>query len=89
MVKGINKQIFEVKTPWSSYFEKVILFVKDDKALTPKPILKQEADCLIAAFFEPPQPKSQFSFKAIFKIVFLSLIPFAAAGITAFLLIAK
>lgn len=31
MLKGINKQIIEIKCPESEYFEKILLFVKPDK----------------------------------------------------------
>lgn len=35
MLKGINKQIIEIKCPDSEHFEKILLFIKNDKGYVP------------------------------------------------------
>lgn len=43
MIKGINKQIIEVKCTNNEYFEKILLFVKGEKADLPNEILNNQA----------------------------------------------
>lgn len=43
MIKGINKQIIELKCT-DEYFDKVLLFVRADRAGTPESVLKKSAD---------------------------------------------
>ncbi len=46
MIKGISKQIIEVKCMNDEYFEKILLFVKAEKADSSIPVLKaRAADC--------------------------------------------
>lgn len=35
MLKGINKQIIEIKCPESEHFEKILLFIKSDNGYIP------------------------------------------------------
>ena len=35
MLKGINKQIIEIKCPESEHFEKILLFVKSENGYVP------------------------------------------------------
>lgn len=44
MIKGINKQIIEIKCTNDEYFDKVLLFVRADRAGTPQGILQKGAD---------------------------------------------
>jgi hypothetical protein len=44
MIKGINKQIIEIKCVNDEYFDKVLLFVRSDKSGVPSGILRKEAD---------------------------------------------
>lgn len=47
MVKGITKRIIEVNNTRSEYFEKVILFVKEDKLTFPQKFIEAQAkDCI-------------------------------------------
>ena len=46
MIKGINKQIIEIKCTNDEYFDKVLLFVRADKADTPQGLLKKNAETL-------------------------------------------
>lgn len=43
MIKGITKQIIEIKCNDSEYFDKILLFVSSDKYDIPREILKKQA----------------------------------------------
>ncbi|MFT3952220.1 MAG: hypothetical protein QM689_09825 [Oscillospiraceae bacterium] len=42
MLKGINKQIIEIKCPKSEQFEKIMLFLKDDVDKSTIPLMSGE-----------------------------------------------
>ncbi|MDE7365570.1 MAG: hypothetical protein K2N27_11975 [Ruminococcus sp.] len=44
MVKGVNKQIIEVKNPDSIYFEKVVFYLKSGVSILPDEISNREID---------------------------------------------
>lgn len=44
MVKGVNKQIIEVKNPDSIYFEKVVFYLKSGVNILPDEISSREID---------------------------------------------
>lgn len=44
MVKGVNKQIIEVKNPDSIYFEKVVFYLKSGVNVLPDEISSREID---------------------------------------------
>lgn len=44
MVKGVNKQIIEVKNPDSVYFEKVVFYLKSGVNILPDEISSREID---------------------------------------------
>jgi hypothetical protein len=46
MIKGINKQIIEIRCTNDEYFDKVLLFVRADKAGMPYNVLQKGADNL-------------------------------------------
>lgn len=43
MLKGINKQIIEIKCTKSEYFDKILLFVNSEKSAVPQEILRKNA----------------------------------------------
>ena len=43
MLKGINKQINEIKCTDNEYFDKILLFVNSDKSHLPPEILRKNA----------------------------------------------
>lgn len=43
MIKGINKQIIEIKCTDDEYFDKVLLFVRADRSGTPDGALRKNA----------------------------------------------
>ncbi|MCD8095410.1 MAG: hypothetical protein LUE12_04705 [Ruminococcus sp.] len=44
MIKGINKQIIEIRCTNDEYFERILLFVRADKADMPYGVLKKGAE---------------------------------------------
>ncbi len=50
MLRGINKQIIEIKCTNNEYFEKILLFVRGDKADSPCEILQGQAASYCSAF---------------------------------------
>lgn len=68
MVRGINKQIIEIKCPNNECFEKILLFVKAESTNVPREVInhqsKQYYDSVMASFGRLPvyrQPR----FKAL------------------------
>ena len=50
MLRGINKQIIEIKCTNNEYFEKILLFVKGEKSDSPSEILHGQAMNCCSAF---------------------------------------
>ncbi len=48
MIKGVNKQVLEVTSPQSPYFERIIFFVRPEHQSAGEGILKSEAERLAA-----------------------------------------
>lgn len=65
MVRGVNKKVVEVVEVEHEYFEKVILFLKDDKQEREEKQLRQEAGRYISGLHFRPSPgvKRSFSWK--------------------------
>lgn len=47
MIKGINKQIIEIKCTNNEHFEKILLFVKGNSCSVPKDILTSYGESLV------------------------------------------
>ena len=62
MIKGVNKQIFEVSETGSGYFEKVLLVVSRDGSRVNPSILSREAERVVSAF---ELPKSRMKKKRL------------------------
>lgn len=50
MIKGINKQIIEIKCPKNEQFEKILLFVNADKAGSSGVETDEKAKCIAKSF---------------------------------------
>lgn len=50
MLRGINKQIIEIKCTNDEYFEKILLFVKAEKSDSPSTVLQNQAANYCSAF---------------------------------------
>lgn len=53
MVKGINKRIIEIRNTDNLYFEKAILFVKNEKSNCNHDVLKDQANIFLEQFSKP------------------------------------
>lgn len=59
MLKGINKQIIEIKCTEDEFFEKALLFVRADKTELPYDILSEKAmQCCAEYIPQKVKPKS-------------------------------
>lgn len=47
MIRGVNRKIIEVKDTGSSYFERILLFVKNEQGNMAPQVLDREADRLV------------------------------------------
>ncbi len=61
MIKGVNRQILEVTSPESPYFEKIIFFVRPEGAPRDEKQLYAEAEKFSKTAQRPP--KTRYSFK--------------------------
>jgi hypothetical protein len=88
MIKGINKQIIEIKCTNDEYFDKVLLFVRADKAGMPHGVLQKGADNLcgrmIPAFGSPKNTAKRNALK-----IFVLLAALAAAAALMIILICQ
>lgn len=83
MLKGINKQVVEINRPDSSYFEKVIFFVRPEYASLSEEKLRSKADMYISDSEKPPrmkQRKKRFSALITFMKFFSASVAGAVAG---------
>ncbi len=44
MLRGVNKKIIEINDVDGGYFEKVLLFVRDERRSEPDPVLESQAE---------------------------------------------
>lgn len=72
MLRGINKQIIEIKCPNNECFEKILLFVKSENGNLPTEILHQKSkqyyDSVMSSFGQIPIYK-QRKFQAVLFVV--------------------
>lgn len=88
MIRGINKQIIEIKCTNNEYFEKILLFVKGEKSDSPSLILHEQALSYCAPFTSANKRKKRGRInKAALTIVLLCLLGLAAGIMTAALLL--
>lgn len=71
MVKGIHKQIIEIKCTNSEYFEKILLIVRSDQALPYNKILSAEAASLLEQLPPIRHEKSRLRGGGIFSRLYL------------------
>ena len=80
MVKGVNRQIVEVKDTGSDYFERIIFIVNPEYSYASKSIIKDRAGQIaIDALGEPEQREKKHKSRLILPLVKL----LSAAGIGA------
>ncbi len=73
MLKGINKQIIEIKCSDNVYFDKILLFVRGDKSNVPFSLLQNHANDLCSAITnENGQRKSRKFLRAFLWSAFIA-----------------
>ena len=72
MLKGINKQIIEIKCPNSEHFEKILLFIKSDNGYVPVTNLGAEIYEYYSSLMGESTPKrrrARFKLRDLFVIL--------------------
>lgn len=82
MIKGISKQIIEVKCPNNEYFDKALLFVNSKNNLTSRKQLNEQAKLFVGQFGGSTKPvrRKKMGDVSALKIVFAAVISSAAVG---------
>lgn len=78
MIKGINKQIIEIRCADDRYFEKALLFVRADKCSQPHELLERYANELCENM---TNSDGQHRRRHVWKIILLSSLPLIAAAV--------
>lgn len=90
MLKGINKQIIEIKCPESEHFEKILLFVKSENGVVPVTHLGAEIyeyySNLVGGEFSTTK-KYKSRTKKLWLFIILSIIGSGLLGLLSVLLI--
>lgn len=78
MLRGINKQIIEIKCPNNECFEKILLFVKAENGQIPKDVLnkksKQYYNSVMSGFGRIPLYKQRKFLLSMFALIMAALI---------------
>jgi hypothetical protein len=89
MVRGTNKRIIEINDTQNPYFERAVLYVKDNRADSPKKTLEAQAQRFLGSLRSPLlRGKPAFLYPGSFWSSCLRiLLPAAAGGALTFLLV--
>ena len=55
MIKGVNKNIIEIKNPDSLYFEKAVLYVRPNVTIFPETLRRKESERLLRSILPDPR----------------------------------
>jgi hypothetical protein len=87
MIKGVNRQVVEVRETGCDYFERIIFFVKPEYTSLSEGKIRERASLIAGGTTLPPPTKTRNSkLTDILKVVFASLCGLAA-GLTIAILI--
>lgn len=87
MIKGVNRQVVEVRETGCDYFERIIFFVKPEYAALSEGKIRERASLIAGSTPLPPPTKTKDSrLSDILKILFGILCGLAAGIAIAFLL---
>ena len=81
MLKGINKQIIEIKCPESEHFEKILLFVKSDNGSVPVNHLGAEIYEYYSRIVGNDTPQVKKGRRDIFNARFFAVSAIIASGL--------
>ncbi|HIU35424.1 MAG TPA: hypothetical protein IAC53_02290 [Candidatus Fimenecus excrementigallinarum] len=87
MVKGVNRQVLEVQSPDSPYFERALFFVKPEYAFTGEQTLRRAAARAFAGTDRLPRTRRQRWRDAALRLLFGLLSAFGGAAVTAIALL--
>ncbi len=87
MIKGVNRQVVEVRETGCDYFERIIFFVKPEYASLSEGKIRERASLIAGETPLPPPTKSKNNrLTDILKVVLGTLCGLAAGLATSFLL---
>ena len=87
MIKGVNRQVVEVRETGCDYFERIIFFVKPEYASLSEGKIRERASLIAGATTLPPPTKAKDSrLTDILKIILGTLTGLAAGLAIAYLL---
>lgn len=74
MLKGVNKHIVEINNPKNEYFDKAILFVRQDKLSLSAKALAEEAKEYLNSIGKPKKIKTADIIKLVLLILIITAI---------------
>lgn len=83
MIKGVNRQMVEVKETGSEYFERILFIVKPEYANMQENKLREQVDAITSSAGSPPPTKRKKS--GLLSFAKMSAAAGAGAAITAIL----
>lgn len=86
MIKGVNRQVVEVRETGCDYFERIIFFIKPEYACVSEGKIRERASLIAGAAPMPPSTKIKSSPMTKILTVALSALCGVAAGLAISLL---
>ncbi|NLZ45421.1 MAG: hypothetical protein GX896_01890 [Clostridiales bacterium] len=87
MLKGINKQIIEIKCPESEHFDKILLFMKCNEEYIPVKHLGSEIYAYYTSLIGPEQAKRKKTRVKNTRLTFLLMFSAVILGLMALLVV--
>ncbi len=87
MVKGINRQVLEIRDPGSPYFERAFFFVKPEYAFTSEQTLRRAAEDSLAGADHLPRTRRKRVREILLRVLGAVGAACAGAVVTAILLV--
>ena len=86
MIKGVNRQVVEVRETGCDYFERIIFFIKPEYACVSEGKIRERASLIAGSAPMPPSTKIKSSALTKFLTIALSTLCGVAAGLAISLL---
>lgn len=78
MIKGVNRNIIEIKDPDSIYFEKAVLYVRPNVTFFPEAVRKSEAEKFLGRILQGQKVSAKRRFGKWAALIFPALLILAA-----------
>ena len=78
MIKGVNRNIIEVKDPDNIYFEKAVLYVRPNVTVFPEAVMKSETEKLLGRILPKHKVSEKRRLKKWAAMIFLALLTLTA-----------